>query len=268
MATNTETQPYSYSSLIGAIQLATLNDPNTPVVGSQEYLIYSQLIANLAIPTWENERNVLWNELWVDEPAYATIQAQQGDIALPSDFKFIGGGYVRLNYPGGTTTNPIIRPIPVKKLNEIELNPYDNQMEFYVYGNPLNGYYLRPGWIVQTGAAEVGATLSFRYYKYANVPYFDSTGKMLNPNDCPEMSDPNFIIYKVAAQVSAANYNLQLYQIMEDRANYSLKNMVSANEMSSNFMDSYVKDIDGLLNRGKPVNRLQSGFWTNSAGTY
>ena len=75
-----------------------------------------------------------------------------------------------------------------------------------------------------------------------------------------------FIVYKVSAQVSVANYNTTLYQTMEDKANYSLLNMRMANDMSSNFQDNYIKDIDQLLgNTSQIPNRLNSGWWGGSA---
>jgi hypothetical protein len=262
-----QTQGMTYQTIVNQIQLQTLNDPTAPNSSTQEYQTYTQLIANLAIPTWENERGVLWNELWVDQVNYATIVVSQPDIALPSDFKFIGGGFVRLTYPGSTASSPQIRAFPVKMLPEIELNTLQNLPEWYIYGNIQTGFFLRCGWIPQTGSAEIGATLSFRYYAYAQTPQLSSSSVLLNPNDVPQMSDPNFIIYKVSAMVSANNFNMQLYQIQEDKANYSLKNMVMANSMASNFMDDYIKDIDGLADMGARIpNRMNSGFWTGSYG--
>lgn len=256
--------PMTYQTIINNIQLMTLNDPTAPASTTQEYSIYQQMINNLAIPTWENERGTLWNELWVDVKDYSvggftTLQPGQGDIALPTAFKFIGGGYIRLKMPGSTSSNPIIQTLPVRMLPEIELDPKQNKREFFIYGNPSTGYFIKLGWIVQTGAAEVGATLNFRYYKFAN--------SMVNLTDIPEMSDPNFIIYKVSAQVSANNFNMNLYQIMEDKANYSLLNMRMANDMASNFMDDYVKDIDKLTGAHNTVpNRMNSGYWVGNLG--
>jgi len=260
-------QPFTYQNLVNQIQLQTLNDPTPPNSGTQEYQTYTQLIANFAIPAWENERNVLWNELWVDEPNYATLVVSQPDIALPDDFKFIGGGYIRLTYPNSTSQNPQVRAFKVKKLEEIELNPSQNQPEWYIYGNIQTGFFLKCGWIPQAGSDEIGATISFRYYSYAATPQLSSASVLLNPNDVPQMSDPNFIINKVSAMVSANNFNMQLYQIQEDKANYCLKNMIQANTMASNFMDDYIKDIDGLLgNRVGIPNRMNSGYWTNNSG--
>lgn len=265
-----QTQGLTYQQIINQIQLQTLNDPNAPASTTQEYQTYSQLIGGLAIPTWENERNVLWNELWVDQPKYnnITIQVNQPDIALPSDFKFIGGGFIRLVYPGSTNAAPNIRAFPVKMLPEVELNPIGNRPELYIYGNVQTGFFLKFGWSPQTGAAEIGANISFRYYKYASTPDLSASNVLLNPNDVPEMSDPMFIVYKVSAAVSANNFNSVLYQIQEDKANYSLKNMIQANTMASNFMDDYIKDIDGLLGGRQfaPKDRLYSGYWTNSGG--
>lgn len=266
MAANSTT----YGDLINAIQLQALNDPTPPASGSQEYQMYGQMIANLAIPAWENERGVLWNELWVNQPNYATIQAQTSStqtFVLPTDFKFIGDGTIWLTYTGGTATQPATRTFPVKMLAERGLNYLQNQPEFYIYGNPSVGYTLETGWIPKTGDAEIGANISFRYYKTATKPSFDSSGNLSDANDVPEMSDPNFIIYKVAAQVNAANYNMNLYQIFEDKANYALLQMRSANDMASNYMDDYVKDIDGLTGMHSSIpNRYNSNYWTHGGG--
>lgn len=260
------TQPFTYQTLVNQIQLQTLNDPTPPQSGTQEYQTYTQLIANYAIPAWENERNVLWNELWVDEPNYATLVVGQPDIALPSDFKFIGGGFIRLTYPNSTAAQPQVRAFKVKMLPEIELNPLQNMPEWYVYGNIQTGFFLKCGWIPQAGAAEIGSNISFRYYAYAQTPTLSSSSVLLNPNDVPQMSDPNFIIYKVSALVSANNFNTELYQIQEDKANYSLKNMIQANTMASNFMDDYIKDIDALTGRLVSVpNKMYSGYWTGGS---
>lgn len=262
----TNTSPMTYQQIINAIQLQTLNDPTAPTSTSQEYAIYVNMVNTLAIPVWENERGVLWDELWVDQKDFFTIAAASGttpvDIPLPSDFKFMFDGVIWVTYPGSTATGMRKRSFKLKKLAEWALNPLNNQPEFYFWGNPVNGYFLRLGWLPQTGDAEIGGTVSFRYYKFANLAQIDSTNVLLNPNDTPEMSDPNFIVYKVSAQVSANNFNMNLYQIMEDKANYSLLQMRTAQEMSSNFEDNYVKDIDRLLGYSGIPNKMNTGYWT------
>lgn len=261
-----ENNTMTYQQIMNAIQLQALNDPTPPAFGSQEFLIYGQMISNLAIPTWENERGTLWSELWVNEVNYGSIAVQADgqpqEFSLPDDFKFIGDGFIWILMPSGSRTS-----MPVKRLEEMSLNPLLNRREFYVQGNAINGFQLTMGWVPKTGDTEIGATISFRYYKHAATPTFDAIGNLTDPNDVPEMSDPNFIIYKVAAQVNAANYNMNLYQIFEDKANYSLLQMRSANDMASNFMDDYVKDIDGLVGYGSNVpNRYNSGFWNGYGG--
>lgn len=264
-----QVQPYSYQTIINQIQLMALNDPTPPAVGTQEYQTYTQMISNYAIPQWEATRNVLWNELWNDVSDYATIVVDQPDILLPDDFKFIGGGFIRLVYPNSTSEAPQIRSFPVKKIEELELNPLYNQPEFYVYGNIQTGFYLKLGWTPQIGAAEIGATINFRYYSYATNIQFavNSSNAILNPTDVPQMSDPMFIVYSVAAMVNANNFNMQLYQVQSDLANSSLNAMVEANEMASNFMDDYIKDIDGLTDTGRHYkSKYFSGYWTGNYG--
>lgn len=256
----------TYGQIIAAAELQALNNPTAPVSGDQDYQILGNLIANLAIPEWENQRGVLWQELWVPEPNYGTIQAQTNGPqtwSLPVDYKFIGDGFIWVTYPGSTSGAPAVRSFPVKKIEELSLNSLQNQPCFYIYGNPVVGYTLQSGWVPQSGAAEIGANISFRYYKHANIPTFDSAGNLIDPNDTPEMSNPSFIIYKIAAQLSAVNYNMNMYQILEAKANDALKQMVAGNEMPSNFQDDYVKDIDGLTGMGPRIpNRYSSTYWT------
>lgn len=259
-----DSQPFSYSNIIAAAQLTALNSPTSPAVGSQQYLIYVNYINFLAIPTWENQRNVLWQELWVDQPNFATLAVGTTSIPLADDFKFMGGGFVRITYPNGAPI-PSVLPVPVKRLPEIELNPYQVKKEFYVTGNIQSGFELILGWPIQEGDAEVGATISFRYYKYAAVAQTNSAGILINPNDVPEMSDPSYVFKKVTAAVAAANYNLNLYTIYENQATDSLTQMMQANEMGTDYQDDYVKDVDALLGRGMNVqDRLNSQWWTRS----
>lgn len=261
-----DTQPFTYANIISAAQLTALNSPTPPPPGSQQYLIYVQYINFLAIQTWENQRGVLWNELWVDQPNFATLSAGTTSVPLPDDFKFMGGGIVRLTFPNSIPSFPSVLPIPIRRLPEIELNPYQTKKEFYVTGNINTGFELVLGWQIQPGDPEDGATISFRYYKYAAVAQTNAQGILLNPNDVPEMSDPSYIFKKVTAAVAAANYNLNLYTIYENQATDSLTQMIQANEMPTNYQDDYVKDVDQLTGGGfMTQNRLNSSWWTHTA---
>jgi hypothetical protein len=258
-----ESQPFNYQQIINAAQLLGLNSPTAPPVGSQQYLITIGYINYLAIPAWENQRNVIWNELWVDQPNYSTLDVGTTSISLPSDFKFMFGGTVRITYPPLNSTFPPVVPYPIKRLPEMELNPYQTKKEFYVTGNIQQGFNLVLGWPIVAGDAEVGATVSFRYYKYANIAQVNSAGVLLNPYDVPEMSDPTFVFKKVTAAVSAANYNLNLYNIYENSAKDSLSNMIVGNEMNAYYQDDYDKDVDKLLGGlGASGNKMNSYYWT------
>ena len=237
----------TYAQLKDAIQLAALNDPNGVIAGSQEDKTYSSMINQIGIGSWEDERDILWNELWVDMPNAATLALTTTAIDLEDDFRFIGEGYVRLTYPNGS-----ISVLKVKKLEEIALNPYHRFREFYVSGNPTDGFQLLLGWTPT--AQDVGATVSYRYYRFAT--------QLSQPTDVPDMSNPMYIVYKVAATVAANNYNTNLYQINEDRAADALTNMRVANMAPSNYQDNYVKDMDYLTGRRSSVpNRMSHGYW-------
>jgi hypothetical protein len=256
-----QTQPFSYQQIVNSAQLTALNSPTPPTAGSQQYLIFVQYIA-LAIADWEGVRNVIWNELYVDQPNFSVLAVGTTSISLPPDFKFLYGGFVRITYPNGT-----VLPVPVKRLPEQTLNPYNVKKEFYVTGNIQSGFQLILGWPIQTGAAEIGATVSFRYYAYASVPQLTSGGIMVNPTDVPQMSDPSYVYKSVTAMVAAANYNLNLYTIYSGKATTSLTNMIQANEMGTDYQDDYVKDVDALLGSGMQVtDRFNSTWWTGPGG--
>lgn len=233
----------------GLIQLRALNDPSGVTSGSQEDLTYTQLIAD-AILTWENERDVLWDELWLDMPNVTTISSSTATIDLEDDFKFIGGAFIRLALPGGGI---IWRP--VKMLRERVLNPQNTIHEFYVQGNPSEGYQLLLGWNVGESDAELGAQVSYCYYKTAT--------QLVRDNDIPEMSDPRYIVYNVAATVAGLNYNWNLNAALEAKAADAMTNMRTGNEMASNYQDDYIKDADWLSGGRRSIpNRMNSGYWT------
>lgn len=235
----------NYTAIINLLQLIILNDPTPPAVGSQEFLQYSGLIGPIGIGTWENERGVLWRELiepLVNAFTLAAGAPSVNTFSLPSDFKFMYDSQITLTYTSGSQLT-----FKVKQSAEAEFNPYNQIKEFYVFGNPSAGYTLVPGWTVNAGDPEVGATLSFRYYKTAIQPTLDSTGNITSLNDVPEMSDPRYIVYTVAAQIQGGNYNTAQQVSMENKAAYYMTQMRNANEMPSNYQDNYVKDIDHLL---------------------
>lgn len=252
MATN---NTLTLNQIMQQINANVYLNSNTPTQGSNDWNLYLALINTIGINTWENEQNTLWNELWTPAPTF-TIAAGMTTTPLPSDFKFIAGGTIPLTLVGSTTASPSIKAIPVKMLPEIVLNPIMDKREFYVTGNPVNGYELQLGWTPQTGDAEIGATANFYYYKHAAT--------LANPNDTPEMSDPMFIVYSVCASIMGQDINNSNYERMQSLAETSLLNMTILNNKASNFMDDYIKDVEGLMGQsGNPqLNKFNSSYWT------
>ena len=247
----TENNNYTLAQLLPKINSNAFINANTPTSGSSTYNLYVSLL-NDAINVWENEQNTLWNELWVMNPPTFTITAGLASVPLPTDFKFIGAGSIKLALANSTS----VIGYPVKMLPEISLNPRTDQKEFYISGNPTTGYTLYLGWTPATGDQEIGAVCSFYYYKHANL--------LVNPTDMPEMSDPMFMVYKAAASIMAQSGNVANYERLEELANNSLINMTILNNKASNFMDDYIKDIDNLLGyTGNPqLSKFNSSYWT------
>lgn len=234
----------NFTQLINLLQLIVLNDPTPPTTGSQEFLQYSGMIGPIGIGTWENERGVLWRELITPYTTTALVAGapSANTITLPSNFKFMYDGQVTATLTSGSQLT-----FKVKKPDEQELNPYNQVREFYVFGNPSAGFTLVPGFTIGATDPLVGAVLNFNYYKTATQPTLDTAGNITNLTAKPEMSDPRFIVYTVAAQIQGGNYNTAQQTSMENKAAYYMSQMRIANEMPSNYQDNYVKDADYLL---------------------
>jgi hypothetical protein len=230
------------------IKLNVLLDPSGVNTGDQEDLSYGAWI-NGEIATYEEDPSTLWDELWVDEENAAQIAVGMTLIDLEDDFNFMGGGYVRI-----VTSAGVNLWFKVKMLPERVLNPENNKREFYVAGNQADGYTLLFGWTPKAGDPEIGAQISYCYYKRATI--------LVKPGDVSEVNSPMFLVNKASALAAAAMGNTNLFTIYDTRAEKSLSSMRRRNEMSTYFQDDYVKDVDGLTNpRRRIPKRFNSGYW-------
>ena len=81
-------------------------DDSTPESTSTDWAVRLNLL-KAAISAWDNEKGILWNELWTQLSDAAdgdkTVVASTVDYDCPSDFRFLGA-YVRTTDSNGDHT--------------------------------------------------------------------------------------------------------------------------------------------------------------------
>jgi len=167
----------------------TLVEGNTDYPATSEDLYLTRLNRiKIAVRNWENEDNVLWNELFVSladaSDGDKTISSGTAQYDPPSDFKF-PLGYLRLvDSSSNSTYYKLIKP------GDVQLYDDSSTKIWYVTGNDSAGYKIN---ISPTpGSAENGYTIQYEYYKQATVPSSES--------DVIEASDPMYVVYWAASE--------------------------------------------------------------------
>lgn len=225
--------PYTLADLQQRINSLVNNDFDTPTSSDDEYLIRLDLI-NQAIGKWEGS-DVFWDELWTTYTHGATVSGTKTYTITATDLRYLGGA-VQLTLNGSTTYIPVI--------SAEEYQAYAGETRVaYITGNVSAGWTLNLGWTPTTGDGTYGATISFNYYKYATR--FTTSS---NSTDKPEMSDPNYIIYDVAATKSLLESKNNQFSIFSTEAGKALDNMRILNDLHpSNNRDS-ISDLDAIDN--------------------
>jgi hypothetical protein len=227
MATN---QPYTLQDVQDRINTLVNNDNDTPATTDDEWSVVLNLIYQ-AVGNWESQ-DVFWKELWKTYTHGATISAATSSYTISAtDFKQPPGGYLRLILNGVTNYIPFISPQ--------QYQTYAGEAKVaWVTGNNIDGWVLNLGWTPATGDGTVGATMKFDYYKMANRP----TGV----SEKFEMSDPNYIIYWVAAQKSLLESQNNKFSIYNTMAADTLDRMRVMNIVPSEFNDNSLDDTDSI----------------------
>jgi len=200
------------SEILKKIHLLYEGDIDFPAEGSEDYELRKGLV-NAAIDVWEQE-NVRWRELFKN-----LSDASDGDktatfsttiYSVPSDYRFISSFLYIQDTNGNKTYYVYRRPDDVMKIDKLN----SSSKFFYETGggsskkiniiNPVNG------------------TIYYSYYKKAK--------KLSNPDDVPEMLNPDFIVYWVLAQLyeqDLRNDKVTQYQALAKQA---LDYMIIENE--------------------------------------
>lgn len=227
MATNL---PYDLQTLQDRIHTLVENDPDTPDTTDDEWTTRLNLI-NQAIGNWESA-DILWNELWTTytHPSVLTGTTTYA-LSTLADFRF-PGGYIRLTLNGITGYIQVIKPSQARQYID------GGGQAAYFTGNNNAGWTLNLTWTPTANDGTLGATLAFDYYKYAIKPS--------GVSDKVEMSDPNYIIYWVAAQKNLLESNNNQYSVYDAQATECMDNMRTLNYQLPDYQDNRVEDIDVL----------------------
>lgn len=221
--------PYDLETLHQRIHVLVDNDPDTPPAGDDEYVARTRLI-HQAISEWEL-MDVDWDELWTSATE-GTISAGTTEYALGIDDMRRPGGFLTLEKDGTSSRLEIISPEESQK--------YQNARVVWFTGNNEAGWTLNLGWTPDSDDWAVGATIKFPYYKYAALPE--------NPTDVVEMSDPNFIIYRVAATKAVLESKNNLYSVYSTEALNCMDRMKTMNFLNPNYQRNEIEDQDNILN--------------------
>lgn len=226
--------PYSLQDLQDRINTLVSNDSDTPAAIDDEWTVRINLI-NQAIGKWESS-DVHWDELWTSYTHNTVVVAADTDYVLTiADLRF-PGGFIKLSLNGGDTYIQVVSPEEYQRY----------QMEarcVYFTGNPSTGYTLNLGWTPVAGDGTVGATIKFPYYKYATR--FTSSSLTTAK---PEMSDPNFLVYDVAATKSLLESKNNQFSVFSTDAEASMNNMRIMNDIKPPFQSDMMDDLDYIDN--------------------
>lgn len=226
MATN---QPYDLQDLQDRINTLVSNDNDTPTDGDDEWNTRLNLI-NQAIGKWEMS-DVDWQELWTSHTHGSVVAASDVDYVLSTltDMRR-PGGWLILTLSGVETKVEVIRP------EQSQL--YTSARVAWFTGNNVDGWTLNLGWSPTAGDGTVGATISFPYYKYATKPSATT--------DTVEMSDPNYIVYDVAATKSLMESKNNLWSVYNTDSLNCMDRMKALNEQTPPYQNNRVEDMDAV----------------------
>lgn len=169
---------------------------------------------NLGVGRWEQYENTTWRELWVmNSDASSALGgdtltvASTWDYDCPSDMER-PGGYVTT----GTSTHTFWTVIPAESVQM-----YANSDAYFCYftGSKKTGFDLHFNPRVTITADQA---IDYPYYKQASTSSATSF--------VPEMSDPYYLAYFIAAHMSEEGVNADFFNMAEDKLeNMRVKNM-------------------------------------------
>jgi len=211
-------EPMTLQTLQDSIHVLYENDPNTPATSDDEWSIRTTLIKR-AIANWESE-NINWNELYKTGTLATLVTAGQYSYATGFSDMIFPASYVRIIAPSGATQRiEVVKPEEADKYVKSQLR------RAYFTGSLATGFTVNFTIPFPTDDLNIGGTIQFDYYKSAASPASNSDTTFI-----PEMSNPDYIIYWVAAQKHLMDSNNNQYTVFQNIADNTMQNMRIANE--------------------------------------
>lgn len=208
-------------------------DVEYPTSADDEWTHRTNLLA-VSIAAWDNEKGVLWNELWKmhsDGDGDLTVVAATLDYDCATDFRFPGGFVRTTDAAGNHTYWEVIRP------EKAELWLGSGAAKCYFTGNAATGFDLH--FISQPTA---GHTIDFPYYKDPAV--VDGASEVI------EMSDPYFAIYFSLSKLHEIDGEGDRAVKALQEAQARLNAMKTRNIMPAWYQDNKTPDRDWDLGAG------------------
>ncbi len=225
---------YTLQTIQDRIHTLVENDPNTPPSTDDEWVVRYQLIKQ-AINNWESE-DVNWNELWSRYTMTQVIAANKTAYSLVSELPDFNqpGSYVKIIDPTstGTTYLEVINPADMTKYR-------DSAWKTYFTGDTGNGYTLNLGWTPSSSDPFIGDQISFMYYKSASTP-----ASATDTTWSPQMSNPDYITFWVAAQKHLMDGNTNQYNVFSSMAQENMDKMKAFNEVRPINSDMRMDDVE------------------------
>jgi hypothetical protein len=204
------TEPMTQDDIQKAIHGIFSNDTDTPASGDDDYKLRTTFI-NLVIEDWQQAIGTDWEELWSYRASDTYQAANQGVYSTAKDFRWLGKK-MKLVIGTGVLEVPIIRQ---RRVDD------DNLPECYCFVSGKPGAYKLN--FVGVPAEWEGASIRYRYYRYAT--------KLTGASDVPDMSNPLFIVYRVAARLFQLGRNNSGANFNNTAAQDAFDGMVTRNQM-------------------------------------
>jgi hypothetical protein len=203
-------------------------DTNTPTESTTDWDVREGL-AKVAIHTWDNEKGILWNELWKmlsnASDGDKTIVVATTKYDCPTDFRF-PGGYVRLvDSSGNSDYYQVVSP------EKAELFRNEDEEICFFTGNKKDGFDLN-----FISAPTAGLTIEYPYYKESYIPSVAANSF--------EMSDPYFAVYFTLSKLHELDGEGDRATLALAQAQLRLSNMRTRNVMTPYLQDNLVPDRD------------------------
>ncbi len=224
--------PQTIEDIQDAINTLVANDSDTPEEGDEEWTTRLNLIWTV-IRTWGTTKDVFFAELW------KTYSSSPTTISAATTYSL--SGVTDYRFPGNklrVTLNGEIKRINIVKTKDVEKYEEAGAQVAYITGNQKDGFVLNLTQVPTAGDGIYGGTFAFDYYKFPYKPTANS--------DKVEMSDPNFIVWKVAGIKSLLEGQRNKFSVYDDEAADCMDNMVIMNDLTPDQGGDNVENTDAL----------------------